>query len=60
LKNRFLDSALLRSPLGTPYGGNDTNKHINYAQLVLALCKHDRTNDLLDLRNQLRIQGQYS
>ena len=33
-KNRFLDSALLRSPLGTPDGGNDTNKRIDYTQLV--------------------------
>ncbi len=35
-KNRFLDSASLRSPLGTPDGGNDTNKIIDYIQLVLA------------------------
>jgi len=30
-----LDAALLRSPLGTPDGGNDSNKRIYYIQFKM-------------------------
>jgi len=76
IKNRFLfgalrfapclDSASLRSPLGTPDGGNDTNKCINYVQLVWYVCSGialtsevfvaaDDENNMLGFCNKSRV-----